>query len=450
MIVGRVAERDANVLELALDFLPRRQVVGAVEVRTARQHVVGVVVGVAAAVLGCGLGGREVRLTELAHGLQQAVARAAGGLVGDDERLVDEREDPVEHLPLLDTVARDDGFGRLDRERPREDRAAVEDPPLRLVEQLVRPAHRGVERAVPAGREPVARRQQPQPLVESAGDVGRRHAPHPRGGQLDRERHVVEPLADLDDRPFVLGGEREVGAGHPGPVDEQLDAVARHAAAGPTAARPPTRARPARRAAPGWSRAPSTVVDDVRPSRSTTSATSASRCSQLSITTNASRPLAHPHSVSSAGSPRRSGTPNASRIVAADQRAFLERGERREPRSVAELGRDLGRDLQRETRLADAAGTGQRHEPLGGEQRRELLHLVGAADEAGPLHRQVPRQLVERAQRRELAGAELPDRAWARRGRGRRCSPRLRSDQSGHQLRGHARRAAPARRGRRP
>ena len=53
VIVGRVAQRDADVLELALDVLPRRQVAGAEELRTARQHEVGVVVGVAVAVLGC-------------------------------------------------------------------------------------------------------------------------------------------------------------------------------------------------------------------------------------------------------------------------------------------------------------------------------------------------------------------------------------------------------------
>ena len=66
----------------------------------------------------------------------------------------------------------------------------------------------------------------PEALIEPPGDVGRRHPAHARGGELDRERHVIEPLADLDDRGLVVGGEREVGAGHPRPVDEQLDAVA--------------------------------------------------------------------------------------------------------------------------------------------------------------------------------------------------------------------------------
>ena len=84
---------------------------------------------------------------------------------------------------------------------------------------------------MPAGREPIARREQPQPLIEPSGDVGRRHPAHARAaGELDRERHVIEPLADLDDRGLVLGRSSvEVGAGHPGPVHEQLDAVTRHA-----------------------------------------------------------------------------------------------------------------------------------------------------------------------------------------------------------------------------
>ena len=51
--------------------------------------------------------------------------------------------------------------------------------------------------------------------------------------------------------------------------------------------------------------------------RSTSAATSARRCSQLSMISSASRVLAHAHNVSIVGSPCRSGTPNASRIVAA-------------------------------------------------------------------------------------------------------------------------------------
>ena len=355
-------------------------------------------------------------LPELAHRLQQPVARGARGLVGDDERLVDQREDPVEHFPLVDTVAGDHRFRGLDRERTREHREPVEHAPLRLVEQLVRPADRGVEGAVPARRELIARRQEPQPLIEAPGDVGGRHPAHARGRELDRERYVIEPLADLDDRGFVLVGEREVGAGHPRPVDEQLDAVARRAARSPTTGPRPTRARRARRAAPDsspasrpWSTTPTRGRRPRRPR--------SSRCSQLSITTNASRVLAHAHNVSTAGSPWRSGTPNASRIVAATSAPSSSAASDANHTPSLELGRDLGRDLQRQARLADPARPGQRHQPLVRDERGELLHLVGPADEARALHRQVARQLVERAQRRELLGAELPDEHRAARGR---------------------------------
>ena len=49
-VVGGLAQRDADVLELALDLVERGDVAGAVELRAPRQHVVGVVVGVAVAV----------------------------------------------------------------------------------------------------------------------------------------------------------------------------------------------------------------------------------------------------------------------------------------------------------------------------------------------------------------------------------------------------------------
>ena len=40
-------------------------------------------------------------LGELADGLEQAVARAGGGVVGDDERLADERVEVPEHVDVV-------------------------------------------------------------------------------------------------------------------------------------------------------------------------------------------------------------------------------------------------------------------------------------------------------------------------------------------------------------
>ena len=57
-----------------------------------------------------------------------------------------------------------------------------------------------------------------------------RHPAHPRRGELDGQRHMIEALADLDHRRLVAFGELEIGADHSGAVDEQFDTVARHAA----------------------------------------------------------------------------------------------------------------------------------------------------------------------------------------------------------------------------
>ena len=42
-------------------------------------------------------------------------------------------------------------------------------------------------------------------------------------------------------------------------------------------------------------------------------------------------------------------------------------------------------------------------------ERGEFLYLVDAANKARTLHGQVPGKVVERAERRKLVGAELPD-----------------------------------------
>ena len=69
-------------------------------------------------------------------------------------------------------------------------------------------------------------------------------------------------------------------------------------------------------------------------------------------------------------------------------------GDRRKirvPDSVTELGRDASRDLNSETSLAGAAGTGQRHQPVSGQQLPHILHLGFAPNKTRELHRKVMR-----------------------------------------------------------
>src|SRR5439155_6048179 len=69
--------------------------------------------------------------------------------------------------------------------------------------------------------------------------------------------------------------------------------------------------------------------------------------------------------------------------------------------------------LQREPRLAAPSDAGQRDESVVAEELSHLGDLPLASDEYGALHRQVVREVFERAQRREAAlepgGRELED-----------------------------------------
>ena len=99
-------------------------------------------------------------------------------------------------------------------------------------------------------------------------------------------------------------------------------------------------------------------------------------------------------------------------------------------------GQDLGRHLHRQARLAHTADASQRDEPRRHRTpRRPRSSSSLATDERRELEREVPRERVERSQRRELArqarGTHLEHLLGARRDRGagahrdRRGRPRL-------------------------
>ena len=115
----------------------------------------------------------EVILRVLADRLEEPVAGLGRLRVGHDERSCDERGEELEHVVRLDDVARPDGFGRLEAEAAREHAEPLQQQLLARVEQVVRPVDRGAQRLVALDRGARPTAEQPEPLVEPAGDVGR-------------------------------------------------------------------------------------------------------------------------------------------------------------------------------------------------------------------------------------------------------------------------------------
>ncbi len=88
-----------------------------------------------------------------------------------------------------------------------------------------------------------------------------------------------------------------------------------------------------------------------------------------------------------------------------DQRRIAERLQRDAEDAVGELVDRVGRQLEREARLAAPAGPSQREQPMRADERTCLGELALSAHERGGLDRQV--RAMERPERRKLAVAEL-------------------------------------------
>ncbi len=72
---------------------------------------------------------------------------------------------------------------------------------------------------------PLARGQQPEPVIEARADLLHRQRPDPGRGELDRQRHAVERTADRGDDGGVVRTDDESGPGGGGPVGEQADGL---------------------------------------------------------------------------------------------------------------------------------------------------------------------------------------------------------------------------------
>jgi hypothetical protein len=125
---------------------------------------------------------RQPILGELPDGLEQAVPGARGGVVGDDERLADQRVEVPQHVHLVGAL--DHGKDARQVEAAGEDRRGAQQLALVVGQQVVRPVH-GVTERLLALRPRFRTLQETEAIGESIPDLMGTHGRHPRRSQLD-------------------------------------------------------------------------------------------------------------------------------------------------------------------------------------------------------------------------------------------------------------------------
>ena len=104
----------------------------------------------------------------LPHRLQQPVSRWAAGVLGDNERLVNEQRELIEDLVALQVLVGDDGLRGVEVESAEEHRQSAEEHALEVSQQRMRPIDRGPQASVGA-----APRCARRPSVSGTGPAGR-------------------------------------------------------------------------------------------------------------------------------------------------------------------------------------------------------------------------------------------------------------------------------------
>ena len=256
-------------------------------------------------------------------------------------------------------------------------------------------------------RGPAPAREQLEPLIETSHQVVGGQRRRPRRGRLDREWDPVEAPTEHANRVRVASSHLEVALGTPGSIDEK-DArtpptrpTPRHRPrrAGPATARPRA-ARPAPRDPPGsspaWPR-PGSAADRV-----TTLAAASNRCSQLSSNNSARLAPRYSSTISSSGRPGAGNTRTAPARVSHTAAGSV-------------TGASSHSQAPSAKSLIAAAATSSASRVLPtpptpvkvtrGCARTSAANVSNSAsrpDKRRHLPRQVPRQCIERPQRREL------------------------------------------------
>ena len=346
----------------------------------------------------------------LAHGFEQPEPGLRRSRVGEHERLLDEPPEHVEDVHLVDRVAGADVFGRLEARPAGEGGQPPEDDPLRLGQQVVAPVDRGAQRLVTSGRGPAAARQEPEPVVEAGRDLLDRERPHPRRGELDRERDAVEAATELGHRPGVLVGHAERGHDRPRPLDEQTAGVHRLEVAGGHALAEVGRRQRGDRQDGLAGHAERLAARDhhadarARPDEGLRQLGALSQ-DRVAVVEDEQQPLAaqvfddrrQERPSGGLGQPE-GGDHRRQHEVGVGQVAALD-----DPGAVLELVQQRPRQPKPDPGLAHPTGTGQRQERRPLEDLRGLVDLALAADEARDLEAEVVARRLGGPRRREVA-----------------------------------------------
>ena len=251
------------------------------------------------------------------------------------------------------------------------------------------PGDRAPQRSLPLGQVARAAGQQRQPPVEALQDLRRRERAHARGRELERERELVEPPADLEHMLVRL----EVGSHLPRTAEEEADALLLHE-------------RRNRVLALGREPQQLAARDD-HPQVGARGGQPAKFWGRAEHLLEVVQYEQHPPVADMRGEV----------AVRADRRADRRQHDLRvtdglqadPPDAVLVVVHCFRGCLDSEPRLPGAARPGQREQAnlRVSEQLQDLAELLLAPDERCRLLRQI--RLVERLQRRKVGVAELPD-----------------------------------------
>ena len=328
-----------------------------------------------------------------------------------DKRLVDEAAHQIEDVGFFDTAH---SLRGLERPTSGEHRQLSKQRFLWLRKELIAPIHRCVEGGVPPPVSP-ARSDQSVLFIQSSQHLIRGQQICPRGRKFDRQGQAVEATGELRHRRGVLGTEPELWLNLGGTLDKEPDSLSVTALD-----------RLFRWKTQGWDR-----IDDL--AGNSEKLTAGGQDPELGTP--------RQHGLRQGGS----GLENMFTVVEHQEEFFVDqvvaqyvnehppavsllvpdperhsrlvddqarvghRGQFHNPGSVLERVDDLCDRLEREPRFSCPTNPGECDESGFGEELSDQPELLGTADEARELHRQVVGMAVQAGQGREFGRKPGPE-----------------------------------------